>query len=91
MLPLLYYREFGSDYYKKYFKGIPSMLYLFKKRKTIKQFVSLFLYIVKGVMYYLFNLLDREDVLIKRRNHTFTEGNNHQKIIDKITNDTVLR
>ena len=89
LLPLMFYREFGSEYYKKYFKGIPSMLYLIKKKKTFKQFFLTNKYILKGIVYYLFNLFGKENLLIDRRNHKFIDIENYQAIIDEITTDSV--
>jgi len=73
--PLLFYREFGGSYYKKYQNGIPSMLNISKKyiRKfefkssLIWLFIS-FISIFKYLLYRLFNLLKLEYLLINNRN-----------------------
>lgn len=67
--PLLFYREYGSDYYKKYFKAYNSLPYVLKKHHYdfgLLKFVSK--YYVKGVLYFLFNLLGKEEILVNNRN-----------------------
>jgi glycosyltransferase involved in cell wall biosynthesis len=67
--PLLFYREFGSDYYKKYFKAYNCLPYVLKKHHYdfgMLKFIIKFS--VKGILYFFFNLLDKEGVLVNRRN-----------------------
>jgi glycosyltransferase involved in cell wall biosynthesis len=67
--PLLFYREFGFEYYKKYLKGIPSIFYVFKKHKfTLRVLKFGFKYFFSCFVYYFFNIFNQEEVLIKRRN-----------------------
>lgn len=67
--PLLFYREFGNNYYKKYFKGFPAMLYVLKKHSYNFQLMKFaFKYYLSGMVYFLYNLFGREMVLVKGRN-----------------------
>src|SRR5690625_3510840 len=66
-LPLLYYREFGGNYYKKYYQAIKTRIYLFKKFKSKKLLFDIFDNIVKSLIYYTFSLINKEDFLIKTR------------------------
>ncbi|UQB68761.1 glycosyltransferase family 2 protein [Epilithonimonas zeae] len=67
--PLLFYREIGDKYYKKYFKGFPGIFYILKKHKlslsylifSIKYFISSFLYLI-------FNAIGVEHILVEKRN-----------------------
>ncbi|WP_298999883.1 glycosyltransferase family 2 protein [uncultured Tenacibaculum sp.] len=70
--PLLYYREFGNSYYRKYFKSLKGAFYIFKKEfKSIKKVDYFFNGFLKtlfmGIIFYLYNLVNREDVLLKKR------------------------
>ena len=70
--PLLFYREYGSNYYKKYFKSLRGHLYIFRKEFKKKNKIGyLFLGFLKtllvGCVYFLFNLINRESILIRRR------------------------
>lgn len=80
--PLLFYREFGSQYYKKYFKGMPSMFYLIGKEKSMSQIIITVKYLFKGLAYYVFHKLGDEKKLINRRNHEFTEILKFQAILN---------
>jgi glycosyltransferase involved in cell wall biosynthesis len=67
--PLFFYREFGNDYYKKYFKGFDSMFYALKKHNYEIKFIKFFLkYYIVGFVYFLYNLIGKEDVLVRKRN-----------------------
>lgn len=66
--PLFFYREFGYDYYKKYFATYKSRDYILKKYNDkfwINYFNKL---LIKSWAYRIFNILRVEKVLIKRRN-----------------------
>lgn len=65
--PLLFYREFGSHYYKKYFNGIYSMFYVAKKNKKIECYFFAARYLLKGFIYYILYLMKLENWLIKKR------------------------
>ena len=80
--PLLFYRELGSQYYKKYFKGMPSMFYLIGKEKSMSQIIITVKYLFKGLAYYVFHKLGDEKKLINRRNHEFTEILKFQAILN---------
>ena len=82
-LPLLFYREFGSMYYKKYFKGIPSMLYLVRKRKSFRQIGLTIKYVFVGLIYYAYHIFGKENVLIERRNHKFFDNDIYQSVLDE--------
>ncbi|KQR91845.1 hypothetical protein ASG01_12630 [Chryseobacterium sp. Leaf180] len=81
--PLFFYREFGKDYYKKYFKGFGPIVYILKKHmyniNIIKFFVK---YYLSGFIYFLFSLVNNEKFLINRRNATR---------ISKLTIDEILQ
>lgn len=66
--PLLFYREFGVNYYKKYFKGISSVFYVANKHKTFKGYLIAFTYLLKAVLYFIFNKIKLEHKLIENRN-----------------------
>lgn len=80
--PLLFYREFGSQYYKKYFKGMPSMFYLISKEKSMSQIIITVKYFFKGLAYYVFHKWGNEKKLINRRNHEFPEILKFQEILN---------
>lgn len=67
--PLFFYREFGKDYHKKYFKGFYPMFYVLNKYSySFKLLKFAVLYYLAGSVYFLFNLLGKESVLIRKRN-----------------------
>lgn len=67
--PLLYYREIGEDYYKKYFLANTSKEYIRKKYPNNPYWKKFFrLNILKGYIYKLFNLFGKEQILVNRRN-----------------------
>jgi glycosyltransferase involved in cell wall biosynthesis len=67
--PLLFYREFGSQYWKKYFKGNSSVVYVLKKHRFSLDFILFaFRYYIAGLVYFCFDLFRQEQVLIQRRN-----------------------
>lgn len=78
--PLLYYREFDSNYYKKYGKGIKSYIRLSanyfsnKKYKDSKVWLGKGIYsIIKYLSYFIFSKLNQEQRLITRRNLPLTK------------------
>jgi glycosyltransferase involved in cell wall biosynthesis len=82
-MPLLFYREFGSDYYKKYFKAYNSLPYVLKKHHYdfgLLKYSSK--YYVTGLVYFLFNLLDKEGFLVNNRNEIH---------LNKLTIEEVLK
>lgn len=67
--PLFFYREFGSNYYKKYFKSNDAKLYILNKYNHNDYWVKFFKSNkLKGIIYYIFNLVGKEGILIQRRN-----------------------
>ncbi|POY38093.1 glycosyl transferase family 2 [Flavobacterium alvei] len=67
--PLFFYREFGNDYYKKYFKGFKYMLYALRKHNYDLDLLQFGIkYSLAGVVYCLFNSVGKENILVNRRN-----------------------
>lgn len=67
--PLLFYREFGQNYYKKYFLANISKKYILQKYNYSSFWRKFFkLNKFKGNLYYLANLFNREQILINKRN-----------------------
>ena len=74
--PLLFYREYGGDYYKKYFKSLKGLFSITKKLfksnesvQGIRWFFSKYVIaLVKAIIYYIFKVLGVESFLIQRRN-----------------------
>lgn len=67
--PLFFYREFGSKYYQKYFKGIPSLFYIIKKHRFKTDFIFFGIkYVLSSIKMYLYYFFGKEDVPIKNRN-----------------------
>lgn len=67
--PLLFYREFGTNYYKKYFKGFYAMLYALNKHSfNLKLMKFAIRYYISGSVYFLYNLFGKEEILVKKRN-----------------------
>ncbi|ROI00522.1 glycosyltransferase family 2 protein [Chryseobacterium daecheongense] len=67
--PLLFYREIGNKYYKKYLKGLPGIWYMVKKHSfsfEYSKFSSK--YLLSCIVYFIFDLLGRESILIQNRN-----------------------
>src|SRR5690554_2527277 len=65
--PLLFYREFGGNYYKKYFSGVSSMFYVATKLKSKKLYLESYKHLAKGLLYYCLNLIGKENYLIQNR------------------------
>jgi len=79
--PLFFYREFGDNYYKKYFKGIKSMFYVAIKREKAINYIYAIKFLFKGVVYYLFNKIGKEKILIKNR---YYQIDNNLKVMEQI-------
>jgi len=67
--PLLFYREIGDNYYKKYFKGFPGIFYILKKHTFSKKYLLFSIrYFISSFVYFIFNIAGKENILVKRRN-----------------------
>ena len=67
--PLLFYREIGSQYYKKYFQANGSAMHILNKYPEDKFWKNFFLSNkVKGSMYKILNVIGKEQILIEKRN-----------------------
>ena len=86
--PLLFYREFSSKYYKKYFGGYKSMILFGVDAKDIKWIFKGSLEFLKGSIYYLANKLNFEDNLLKRRSFLITKNelNEGNRLLKKLEN-----
>lgn len=72
--PLLFYREFGNNYYKKYFQANGSAMHILNKYPEDKFWKNFFLSNkVKGSIYKILNVIGKEQVLIDRRNEKIFE------------------
>ena len=72
--PLLFYREYGGSYYKKYKKGIIPMIYVALKYYQESHFIKMFkwifktiLHIVKSLVFYIYFIFNMELKLIESR------------------------
>jgi len=73
--PLLFYREFGGEYYKRYKKAINSFFYVSYKflsnnnySLSVKYFLKgLLIFPLKVTIYYIFAVCKLEDALISKR------------------------
>lgn len=67
--PLLFYREIGNQYYKKYFKGFSGVLYILRKHKfSIKYWIFSLKYFLVSFIYLIFSFLGLEHILVQKRN-----------------------
>lgn len=70
--PLLYYREVEGSYYKKYFKSSASLFkVLINNRYSLSKFYltkTIILLSIKGTIYLGLSTLNKENILISRRN-----------------------
>lgn len=67
--PLLFYREIGSQYYKKYFQGFPGVFYLLKKNFLSLAYLKFCLrYFIASFVYLIFYIFGKETVLTEKRN-----------------------
>ena len=72
--PLLFYREFGNNYYKKYFQANGSAMHILNKYPEDKFWKNFFLSNkVKGSVYKIFNMIGKEQILIEKRNEEVFE------------------
>lgn len=72
--PLLFYREFGNNYYKKYFQANGSAMHILNKYPEDKFWKNFFLLNkVKGSIYKILNVIGKEQILIERRNEEVFE------------------
>ena len=72
--PLLFYREFGNNYYKKYFQANSSAIHILNKYPEDKFWKNFFLSNkIKGSVYKIFNMIGKEQILIERRNEEVFE------------------
>lgn len=95
---LLFYREFGGEYYKKYLKSLPSFLYLAKKSFNDKDYGNTFWWLRKWVstsfkclIYYIFFLFRKEQKLIDKRSLRIDgDMERHAELIlsESLKNDT---
>lgn len=86
-VPLLFYREFGKDFYKKYYKGRRSMFYVARKLNNIKSYLIFIRYYFKGMIFLVFNILGIEGLLIKKRNLAINES--VKSSAEEILNQTI--
>lgn len=69
--PLLFYREYNGDYYKKYWRSLSGILYVWKKNGyTVRGLVQLITTVLKIGVYFIFERIVKSTFLITRRNHT---------------------
>ncbi|MEC4116368.1 glycosyltransferase family 2 protein [Myroides phaeus] len=67
--PLFFYREFGKDYYKKYFATYKSKKYILSKYRSNKYWSKYFKkLLLKSIIYRVYSFLGKEQFLINRRN-----------------------
>lgn len=86
--PLLFYREFGSNYYKKYFDGAKSRFLLVKTLRNKEWIFEGLKMVLKGGVYFLGGKLNFENRLLIRRNSPIPDtllnrGNEVLKILNK--------
>lgn len=67
--PLLFYREFGADYYKKYLLANSSRRHILSKYSSNNLYWKKFYYsnLLKGAIYRVANLFNKEQFFINRR------------------------
>ena len=82
--PLLFYREIGNKYYKKYFKGLPGVWYMVKKHKfSASYFIFSIKYLVSCIVYFIFDLFGYESFLIQNRNDIKIKKKNYKFYINQ--------
>ncbi|WP_299176613.1 glycosyltransferase family 2 protein [uncultured Chryseobacterium sp.] len=80
--PLLFYREIGDKYYKKYLKGLPGIYYTLKKHNfSPKYFKFSAKYLLSCIVYFIFDLIGQESVLIQKRNKVKMKKKNYKLLI----------
>lgn len=78
--PLFFYREIGSGYYRKYFLANNAKKYILKKYGKEKFWRNFFMgNSIKGIIYWLFNMIGAEDYLVTRRNQTILKNKEDHK------------
>ncbi|CAD7811327.1 Putative glycosyltransferase EpsE [Chryseobacterium aquaeductus] len=75
---LLFYREIGKDYYKKYFKGWRGVFYVLKKHHFSRKYLMFSCkYFIVSFIYLFFNVIGLEYLLIQKRNKLKLEKKNY--------------
>lgn len=78
--PLLFYREIGNNYYKKYFLANTSRKYILSKYPNDFFWKSFFfLNLIKGNIYRVYNLFGAEQYLVNRRNKVIYNNKRNYK------------
>lgn len=68
--PLMYYREFGKDYYKKYFQGLSSLPIILRNNGYRFKFLKFSIkYIFASIRAYIYYILGKENNMIVKRNY----------------------
>lgn len=90
--PLLFYREFGGKYYRKYFKGLNTGFKVGKQFLQQREFKNcimwsyrfIFFKFFKAITFYVFYIFGYENYLISRRNIILDKKilNNSSKILN---------
>lgn len=81
MEPLLFYREFGGDYYKKYIKVVPSLIKLVNKYKYNFFWSRVLLQSIINIpVYFFFERILKSSFMLKNRNKI------NYNVRDKISN-----
>lgn len=83
--PLMFYREVGNQYYKKYFNTAKSRDYILSKYKNNKFWKNFFRDTrMKGLIYYCYNLIGKEQTLVNRRNELiYDDILNYKKYVNQ--------
>lgn len=66
--PLLFYREFPDNYYKKYIKSYPASFYILKKHKKWILLKEIFTIPIRVLVYFFSEKILKSDVMFRRRN-----------------------
>lgn len=78
--PLLFYREIGNDYYKKYFLANSCKQYILSKYNNNPFWRKFFiLNIVKGSIYRFYNFFGLEQILVNKRNEILFDRKQNYK------------
>ncbi|SHK42310.1 glycosyltransferase family 2 protein [Epilithonimonas mollis] len=76
--PLLFYREIGNKYYKKYFKGFPGIFYILRKHTFSLRYLLFSLkYFISSFVYFAYNLVGLEYLLVRGRNKVLLKKKNY--------------
>lgn len=80
--PLFFYREFGTEYYKKYFKANESKKYILNKYQNNRFWKKFFRdNLFKGIIYFTANLFGKENLLIAKRNQLIMQKKRYDEYI----------